>query len=261
MTRAIERLIVCGVDRAARRLPEGCWYDLVRDALEAGSALGAGRRRRRRGAALSQDARRPARQKPSRRARRRPFYGPARLAHAADRQPDRRARARRSGRPWRRRRRRRHSRRAATRQGAAARHAHAPAAAIAAGHSRAARAARRRRNSSRATAPDFSDDERAEIAEQVCVVLERSALRRAVRARQPRRGPDRRPADHRQAKPCACPARSTGWWSPANRADRRLQDRGAPRVAKEAPRGLRRAARPLPRGAAELYPGRPSAPP
>jgi ATP-dependent helicase/nuclease subunit A len=33
MTRAIERLIVCGVDGLIRR-PEGCWYDLARGALE-----------------------------------------------------------------------------------------------------------------------------------------------------------------------------------------------------------------------------------
>jgi ATP-dependent helicase/nuclease subunit A len=34
MTRAIERLIVCGVD-GIRERPEGCWYDLARYALEA----------------------------------------------------------------------------------------------------------------------------------------------------------------------------------------------------------------------------------
>jgi ATP-dependent helicase/nuclease subunit A len=33
MTRASERLIVCGVD-GTRKRPEGCWYDLVRGALE-----------------------------------------------------------------------------------------------------------------------------------------------------------------------------------------------------------------------------------
>jgi ATP-dependent helicase/nuclease subunit A len=33
MTRAIEKLVVCGVDNG-RKLPEGCWYALVRDALE-----------------------------------------------------------------------------------------------------------------------------------------------------------------------------------------------------------------------------------
>jgi ATP-dependent helicase/nuclease subunit A len=33
MTRAIERLIVCGVDGAIKR-PDGCWYDLARGALE-----------------------------------------------------------------------------------------------------------------------------------------------------------------------------------------------------------------------------------
>ncbi len=34
MTRAIERLVVCGVDGVNKR-PDGCWYDLVRGALEA----------------------------------------------------------------------------------------------------------------------------------------------------------------------------------------------------------------------------------
>ena len=38
MTRAIERLVVCGVDNG-KRLPEGCWYELVRSALEADSKL------------------------------------------------------------------------------------------------------------------------------------------------------------------------------------------------------------------------------
>ncbi len=33
MTRAIERLIVCGVDGINKR-PDGCWYDLARGALE-----------------------------------------------------------------------------------------------------------------------------------------------------------------------------------------------------------------------------------
>ena len=33
MTRAIERLVICGID-GDRKRPEGCWYDLARDALE-----------------------------------------------------------------------------------------------------------------------------------------------------------------------------------------------------------------------------------
>ena len=33
MTRAADRLIVCGADGVNRR-PEGCWYNLVHDALE-----------------------------------------------------------------------------------------------------------------------------------------------------------------------------------------------------------------------------------
>jgi ATP-dependent helicase/nuclease subunit A len=36
MTRAIEKLVVCGIDSSKKR-PEGCWYDLVRGALEAQS--------------------------------------------------------------------------------------------------------------------------------------------------------------------------------------------------------------------------------
>ena len=38
MTRAIELLVVCGVDNG-RKLPDGCWYELVRGALEAESKL------------------------------------------------------------------------------------------------------------------------------------------------------------------------------------------------------------------------------
>jgi ATP-dependent helicase/nuclease subunit A len=37
MTRAIDRLIVCGID-TGRKLPDGCWYELVRNGLEAESA-------------------------------------------------------------------------------------------------------------------------------------------------------------------------------------------------------------------------------
>ena len=33
MTRAADRLIVCGAD-GIRKRPKGCWYDLVRDALD-----------------------------------------------------------------------------------------------------------------------------------------------------------------------------------------------------------------------------------
>ncbi len=36
MTRAIDRLVVCGID-TERKLPDGCWYELVRDGLETGS--------------------------------------------------------------------------------------------------------------------------------------------------------------------------------------------------------------------------------
>jgi ATP-dependent helicase/nuclease subunit A len=33
MTRAIDRLVVCGID-TGRKLPDGCWYELVRNGLE-----------------------------------------------------------------------------------------------------------------------------------------------------------------------------------------------------------------------------------
>ena len=54
MTRAIDRLIVCGID-TGRKLPDGCWYELVRNALEAGERKGESGLRRRGGVALSQD--------------------------------------------------------------------------------------------------------------------------------------------------------------------------------------------------------------
>jgi ATP-dependent helicase/nuclease subunit A len=41
MTRAADRLIVCGAE-GLRRRPDGCWYDLVRDALEPAAAKVAG---------------------------------------------------------------------------------------------------------------------------------------------------------------------------------------------------------------------------
>ena len=46
MTRAADRLVVCGAVRQNKR-PEGCWYDLVADALKPHCHRGAGRRRRR----------------------------------------------------------------------------------------------------------------------------------------------------------------------------------------------------------------------
>ena len=87
MTRAAERLIVCGT-QGDKKIPDGCWYRLVRDALEAGSLWEDGRRRRRQGAALSQVRPTPARQKPSRRARRRPWIRPCPIGSRADAKPD-----------------------------------------------------------------------------------------------------------------------------------------------------------------------------
>ena len=34
MTRAADRLVVCGAARRERGCPQGCWYELVRDALK-----------------------------------------------------------------------------------------------------------------------------------------------------------------------------------------------------------------------------------
>ena len=53
MTRAAERLVVCGA-KGPNKIPDGCWYQLVEDALENRLRARAGRRRRRRGVALSQ---------------------------------------------------------------------------------------------------------------------------------------------------------------------------------------------------------------
>ncbi len=37
MTRAIDRLVVCGIDTGNRKLPAGCWYELVLGGLESES--------------------------------------------------------------------------------------------------------------------------------------------------------------------------------------------------------------------------------
>ena len=70
MTRAIERLIVCGVE-GKNKPPEGCWYDLVAARSNEHCVAGTSRRRRRRSAALSQDAGRRGECRSIRRARRR----------------------------------------------------------------------------------------------------------------------------------------------------------------------------------------------
>ena len=53
MTRAAERLVVCGA-QGDRKIPDGCWYQLVRDALEDECVSRRSRRQERRRAALSQ---------------------------------------------------------------------------------------------------------------------------------------------------------------------------------------------------------------
>ena len=56
LTRAADRLIICG-SVGVRRRPDGCWYDLDLRCADAALRRGAGGRRRRHGAALSQESR------------------------------------------------------------------------------------------------------------------------------------------------------------------------------------------------------------
>ena len=72
MTRAADRLIVCGADGETKR-PEGCWYDLVREPLKPFLVEEDGRRRkssgaiaRRRPVAAEPRAARPTPEKPER---------------------------------------------------------------------------------------------------------------------------------------------------------------------------------------------------
>ena len=53
MTRAAERLVICGT-QGTNKIPDGCWYQLVENALHDNCVSEAGRRRRRQSAALSQ---------------------------------------------------------------------------------------------------------------------------------------------------------------------------------------------------------------
>ena len=214
MTRAADRLIVCGCD--GEREPAGGL--LVRPRARrarAGRGRGTGRRRRRHGAGASQDDRRPAscgsrRAQPARSAAKRRPTGstrdaPARAATVAPLSPSRAydeterwcARAGSRRRP---------------REGARARHARAPAAAVAAGHRRrSARAEAARRYLARDGA-DFDADERERDRRAGrCALLDDAALRGAVRAGQPRRGADRRPRSrtgpHRRGRRPGRPAR------------------------------------------------------
>ena len=55
MTRAAERLVICGT-QGEHKIPDGCWYQLVDDALQRRLRERTGRRWRRRGVALPQSA-------------------------------------------------------------------------------------------------------------------------------------------------------------------------------------------------------------
>ncbi len=210
MTRATERLIVCGVE-GDNKIPEGCWYQLVDGALRDACSERGRRRRRRRSAALSQ-RRSAATPRRSRHRRKEPSVrnGAAALAHAQRQgRPTRSApitpssAAGDDSAP-------RHCRRR-QRDGAAARLAGAPADAIAAGYSR--RAPRqgggglsrpRRQGLERAEA-------RAESGRAVMRVLDDprfcELFAAGSRAEVPIVG-----RVSVNGKSCACPARSTAWW-------------------------------------------------
>ena len=228
MTRAIERLIVCGVDGLIKR-PDGCWYDLARGALDEHCVLepaddGDGEVRRYR---KTPDIGRAAAADEANRAR----AAPAAAMAIAKRH---RGGAGRTDQAVGLRRRPRGGRAAGAARGSAARDParqhHAPADAIAAGHSARApgrscppphRAAEHRLQRDRA---------RGDLGE-CAQAARRSALRDAVRGRQPRRGSDRRPDGpaHRQRR--GRPADGRAGRGP----DRRLQDQ--PRRASGPRRG------------------------
>ena len=206
MTRAIERLVVCGVDGVNKR-PDGCWYDLVRGALEAALRDRAGGRRRRRGAALSQGAGCAA--DPAAEARRRCNcrccrHGcPGRLAETPPRRSDQAVGLRRrpgDGRTDR-------AARSAPARHPARQH-HAPADAVAAGHSarapRRGRAppyrARRARTSARPSATPSPP------ARSRC-----STIRASPRCSRPAAAP--RCRSSAGSATASSPAWSTAWWS------------------------------------------------
>ena len=192
MTRAEERLVIAGT-QGRNKVPDGCWYQLVeRRAAEATASArpaddGDGdvlRFRKGPSAEAAAEARSPAATAPppvpdwlrrQRQLRSSPACAPSR------RRAPRRTRRRPAGLRL-------------ARRGAAARLAHAPAAAIAAGYRRREKTRRRRKNFWPARGEELAEDVRRKIEEEVDVLLGHARLRRAVRARQPRRSADRRQA-------------------------------------------------------------------
>ena len=214
MTRAAERLVVCGA-KGPNKIPDGCWYATGRGGAAQGLRRRTGRRRQRRGAALSQGrgaggedqgrsraARNKFRCRPGSRATPQPTF--RRCAALSGR----RARSMKSARP----------RAAAGVKAALLRGvAHPPPAAVAARH--CARAARQgdattfSPSADRSSAGGGAQGDRRQGDRPA----RRRPLCRAVCSGQPRRSADRRQGANPAAKATACPARSTGSPSPRTR--------------------------------------------
>ena len=204
MTRAADRLIVCGARRPNKR-PDGCWYNLVRGALE--PLLVEERRRRGESLALSQDRGRRAAEPVATSASgtRKPHGRTAGMAARAGAAPSRRVAdaavavlgVRRGD--WPRLPTRRHRRPTGRRRSSAGGIVHRlmqalpdiPAAATPGG----------RRALSRGAARNFSPAERDEMARQVLAILDDPRICRAIHAGQPRRSADRRPHRPRRRSP------------------------------------------------------------
>ena len=228
MTRAADRLIVCGAD-GIRKRPENCWYDLMRDALEprlVAEGDGDDKVLRYRKPATG-DLFRSAPRLP-----RRPQRGSARISRrgCGNRRPPKRRVPRRC------RRRRLSTKRFCDR---AKRAAPRPT-----GKRRCERGrlvhrlmqalpdipAERRKDAAERylanAAADFVPAERAAMAQQVLAILDDEELCRDLCAGKPRRGADRRPHCARGSRP-DCGRRAGG--SPRRHGrygpDRRLQDR------------------------------------
>ena len=208
LTRAAERLVVCGT-KGVNKIPEGCWYELVADALKPLSTES--RDRRRQGLAFPQAR---ARRRGGADAGRRNENKTARLAHAhaAGRAAARSAPSRRPPPAM-----TRHNRPATgerPNRGAAARHADAPAAAIAARHARRTPQRLRRKITWREPASPSVTTSGASWPARRCSLLDAPRFARPVRhqiaAPKCRSSAGSRAA----AKRCGCPARSTASRSP-----------------------------------------------
>ena len=212
MTRAADRLIVCGAD-GERQRPDGCWYDLVRERARAESRPRSDRRRRQACCAIQSaggavQRRSPHGRRSSQRpsafrigcARRRAATGARRAPLSPSSAFDEDMRPARAL---------RRARRAA--QGARARPHRASADAVAARYSAGARAQAARGAISHGAAADFHRRTRGEIARAgaghargpaLCRCLPPAAAPRCRSSAASSHGGRRSPS----------PARSTGWW-------------------------------------------------